>query len=497
MSVSKDWFVADRSGLKKQAKEIGVARTVMELYSNCVDERVGTVDIKIAPIGRNLAQLSIEDDSPDGFRDIADAFTMFKESYKRLNPKQRGRFNIGEKNFLALCKTATVSSTSGEVVFDDEGRHEYPKRKRLVGTLITAQVEMTKQDIADFDHLMNRVFIPEGVIVKYNGIILHSRKPVKEIEVALPTLRLNDEGVLKATIQKTEVQIFNCSESETPYLYEMGVPVVETDIRWEINVNQKIPLNRDRDNVAPSYKKEVCRVVAEAMQTELTKDDANSWANEVLADDKASDAVLTKLLDEKFGKDRVIFNPKDPEANTKAVLQGHSLIYSRSLSKAAREVLDSREAVRATMPTSSTKFPTPKPYSDDPNADPAEIIPESEYTPGMVNVAEYVKFLAKELLKISDLRVSFVRDFNAAACYKKYGPHSGMIDFNVNSLGRKWFDNITERVDRLIIHELSHHSASNHYSDEYFDACCELGAKLKRLAMDRPEDLRKFDEKSS
>ena len=495
MSHSKDWFVADKNGLKKQAKEIGVARTIMELYANCVDEKVGMVDIKIEPAGRNLAQLSIEDDSPDGFRDIADAFTMFKESYKRLNPKQRGRFNIGEKNFLALCKTATVSSTSGEVVFNDEGRHQYPNRKRPVGTIITALVEMTKQDMADFEDLMNRTFIPQGVTVRYNGVVLHSRKPIKEIEVSLPTLTLNEEGVLKAIQQKTTVGIYDVPESEEAYLYEMGVPVVSTDIRWSIDVHQKVPLNRDRDNVTPTYKREVCRMVAEAMREQLTVDDANGWANPVLEDSKASDDVLIKLLDEKFGRERVTFDPTDPEANTKAGLNGHAVVYGRNLTGDAWKLLKSREGVRATLPASSTKFPTPRPYSDDPNADPAELIPESEWTPGMQNIARYVKFVALNLLDISDLQVTYVRDFNAKACYKRRGPHAGAIDFNVGHLGRKWFDQITVKVDKTIIHELAHHTAGNHYSDEYYDACCEIGAQLKELALERPEELRKFSEK--
>jgi len=31
VGVSKDWFVADKAGLKNQAKEIGVARTIVVL----------------------------------------------------------------------------------------------------------------------------------------------------------------------------------------------------------------------------------------------------------------------------------------------------------------------------------------------------------------------------------------------------------------------------------------------------------------------------------
>ena len=47
--------------------------------------------------------------------------------------------------------------------------------------------------------------------------------------------------------------------SETPSLYEMGLPIVDTGDKWHIDVAQKIPLNRDRSNVRPSFLRAVGR----------------------------------------------------------------------------------------------------------------------------------------------------------------------------------------------------------------------------------------------
>ena len=44
----------------------------------------------------------------------------------------------------------------------------------------------------------------------------------------------------------------------------------------------------------------------------------------------------------------------------------------------------------------------------------------------------------------------------------------------------------------MVIHEFGHHRADNHYSDEFHEACCELGAKLKQLAMEQPEKMVAF-----
>ena len=69
-----------------------------------------------------LAKVVVDDNSPVGFRDLSHAYTIFAESYKRGNPELRGQFNFGEKLFLSLCRTATISTTTGTVTFDDQGR---------------------------------------------------------------------------------------------------------------------------------------------------------------------------------------------------------------------------------------------------------------------------------------------------------------------------------------------------------------------------------------
>jgi hypothetical protein len=57
-------------------------------------------------------------------------------------------------------------------------------------------------------------------------------------------------------------------------------------------------------------------------------------------------------------------------------------------------------------------------------------------------------------------------------------------------LGR-WFEQgVTEEVDRLLIHEFGHQYSGDHLSEEYHDALCLLGARLKRLALEKPEALK-------
>jgi hypothetical protein len=100
-----EWFSVDKAGLSKQAEQQGKGRLVGELIQNALDEPGVTqiaVTLALVP-GRPLAELTVEDDAPEGFRDLAHAYTLFAESYKRSNPTQRGQFNLGEKMVLAVC----------------------------------------------------------------------------------------------------------------------------------------------------------------------------------------------------------------------------------------------------------------------------------------------------------------------------------------------------------------------------------------------------------
>ena len=51
---------------------------------------------------------------------------------------------------------------------------------------------------------------------------------------------------------------------------------------------------------------------------------------------------------------------------------------------------------------------------------------------------------------------------------------------------------MTEEVDRLLIHEFGHQYSGDHLSEDYHEALCRLGAGLKRLALEKPDELRRF-----
>jgi hypothetical protein len=95
-------FEVDRRGLAQILERRGKGFVLPELIQNALDEDVRRVTVTLEPVkGRSVARVQVEDDSPVGFRDLVDAFTLFAPSYKKDIATARGRFNVGEKLVVA------------------------------------------------------------------------------------------------------------------------------------------------------------------------------------------------------------------------------------------------------------------------------------------------------------------------------------------------------------------------------------------------------------
>jgi hypothetical protein len=484
--MSKQWFDVDRAGLGKQAQEHPKGRLIGELVQNALDEAgVTKIDITLALVtGRPLADLTVEDDSPEGFRDLSHAYTLFADSYKRVNPEKRGQFNLGEKMVLAVCESASISTTKGTVIFDPaEGRIEKPRQQRERGSVFQGRIKMTRDEFPQVCDYLRSLLLPENIVVTFNGDQVLPRKPIRTFEASLETLVADEEGVMRPRVRKAPVSIFEALPGEVPAMYEMGLPIVDTGDKWHVNIGQKVPLNRDRDNVKPAYLQAVRVAVLNEAFDLLTEDDATAgWVKLAGSDQRCSDGAIKHLIRLRFGEKVAAPDPSDIEAMKAFQAQGGTIIVGLSKGEWANV-----RRSGAVLPAGQI-CPTAKPYSLDPNAKPVDVIPEEKWSEGMKNIADYARFLAKELMDV-EITVSVVRTTNAfGACYG-----SGRLDFNLFRLGHKWFDQgVTEEVDHLLIHEFGHQSSGDHLSEEYHDALCRLGAGLKRLALEKPEVLRRY-----
>jgi hypothetical protein len=329
--------------------------------------------------------LTVEDDSPEGFKDLGHAYTLFAESYKRANPEQRGQYNFGEKLVLAVCECASISTTKGTVEFTDEGRIEHPRQERERGSVFEGRIGLTREELPQVCDYLRSLLLPDGVAVTFNGDRLLPRTPTRTFEASLETPVADEGGVMRLRLRKAPVSLYEPLPGEVPTLYELGLPIVETGDKWHVSVGQKVPLNRDRDNVRPAYLQAVRVAVLNAAHDLLTTDEEATagWVKLAGGDPRCTDEAVRHLVRLRFGEKVAAPDPTDVEAMKRFQSQGGTIVVG--LSKG--EWANVKRAGAA--PPAGQICPTAKPYSTDPNAKPVDLVPEGEWTDGIKNIAAY------------------------------------------------------------------------------------------------------------
>lgn len=477
------WFDVSKEGLANLLERRGRAFAILELLQNAWDTKSTRVDVMLEPMGGKPEILvRVTDDDPDGFANLAHAYTLFAQSTKGTDAEKRGRFNLGEKLVLACCREAMITTTTGRVSFNAKGRTR-SRTSRAAGSEFLGYLSMTREQYAEALSMVRMTLPPEGVVTVVNGIGLEHRDPIATVRRQLPTELADGEGRLKRTARMTEIRIFEPLPGEKPHLYELGIPIVElADDRFHIDVRQKVPLPFDRDSVTPGYLATVRAAALEATAARLDADEASArWVTDAMAD--ADTATVVTAVKKRFGDKLAAFDPSDLEANRRAVAMGYTVVPGAALPKEAWAKL--REAGAA--PASGKIAPT----HPDKMAE-SKIIPPAKWTDGMRHVADWSVYLADKLLSVRiEVVITNCLDGSFAATWTRLRD-GALLTYNVARLGHRFFDDvvigdrITPAVNALLIHEMAHQIEANHLSDEYYDAICMLAARLFDMMLNDP-----------
>lgn len=485
-TATKDWFRVDKEGLAKLMERRGKQFVLYELLSNAWDTKCGNVTVTLRPVpGQPYADIFIWDDHPDGWKNLEHAYTLFAESEKKGDPQKRGRFNLGEKLVLALCQEARIETTTGTVVFGKEGRRHY-KSGTQEGSSFEARIRMTREEYEQVEKAVRQVIPPSGVETRFNGQLVGRCPIFRHVACTLPTEMSDGEGILRRTTRQTTVDLHRIQPGETAWLYEMGLPVVELagNDKFHCNIQQKVPLNSDRDNVTPAYLRELRTAVLNGTYDDLEAGEAaDAWVRDATNEDASLEAV-SKIMDLRFTDKRVIADMNDPEGTKLAMSKDYEVIQPGALSGNEWAVV---KRYGLALPAGKVT-PSPKPFS--PDGAPLILIPRSEWTNGMVRFARYVMDLAPHLVR-RDVEVRFTAErtwqFRAA-----YG--GGVLTVSVAKLGRTWFDEgPNSDTDELLIHEFAHEEGGgDHLSCQYHEALCVIGSRFVALAL---ADTKVFSER--
>lgn len=475
MATKKNWFDVDKEGLAKLLGKRGTAFALFELIQNAWDTSAKRVDVKMEEPRNGYSAICVEDDDPDGFKFLHHAWTLFAESEKKSNPEKRGRFNLGEKLVLAMCESATLTTTKGGVIWDKEGRRE-ARGSTKTGSVFRATIKMTKEGYQETIGKLKTLIPPLGVDTFINGEKLATRTYVRTFQSQLPTEISDMEGILRHSKRVTSVELHEVRPGEVAMVYEMGIPVVEIEDKWHVNVSQKVPLNMDRDNVTVAFLRAMRVAVLNEAHTLINKDDATEeWVRMAAGDNRCDPAAFTTVMDKRFGENRVVADPSDPEGTKIALSQGFEIVFAGALS--GGEWKNNRKS-GAILPAGQVTPSKPETFVRYDLVEPNDAMKRIEKL--TKDLGEFLLGTKLEVVFLSSPMASTLADFNK---------DHRRIRFNVATLGQEWFDEgpSSVKVLGLILHEFGHWKSGDHRSAVFHEAICELGAELTNLALRKPD----------
>ncbi len=493
MSKKNNIFEVDIKGLRELQQGKPKWFIPRELLQNALDENVKKVIINLI-YKQGKAHITVTDDSPIGFRDLADAYTLFKDTYKRTNVNKRGRFNFGEKQVLCLSDYALIITTTGGLEFDVmAGTRKTLRRKRDVGSEVYVVVKMSPQEFEQCCTYCNDILVPEGIQItvthasnsKFDSESnLLYKEPHKIFRAKLQTEKKEDDRMRTVSLE-TDVHIHKPEDGKASYIYEMGIPVCEIDCEYSIDVQQKVPLSNDRDNVDAKYLKTIYGEVLNQVYEEIKEEQSSAlWVRTGFVSDRATTDARTAVIKERFGDKALIANPKDRRSMDEAISNNFKVIYGGEMNGDEWNVVKQDSLLISTSSMFKTGVADGRMVSND------------ELTDNQLRVAMFTRLVAKQMLGLT-IKVSFY-DSPDATVKADFNRESMHLRFNAaHFTSSEWelvaYDiNVTRTLYRvkqelldLIIHELGH-SAGMHYEHSYHDCITLLGSKLACEALSNP-----------
>lgn len=459
------WFAVDEKGLKALLSGKKKTFVINELVQNAWDEPITYCKVNIV-WSSGKVQLSVEDDSPEGFRNIEHAYTLFADTYKRASPVHRGKFNLGEKLVLAICINygAEISTTKGTIEFHPvKGRIHHWSIKREQGSIFKGVFRANKNEYEELMDHAKKLLPPADIKYYVNQEHIPSKIIYKSFKSRLDT-EIYKNDILKIIKRETDIHLIESDEQS--YIFEMGIPIMETDCRWHIDVQQRVPLTLDRESIRPAYLKTIYAEILNHTYKDIPDDEVSvPWIRTGFVDNRTNKNAVETIFQKRYGDKYLSKNPFDPNANDEAISHGHHLISGAELSKDEWKKLKENNLIQ-----SSTELYGKTGVSG------TDVIPTQEQQ----KFAHFVKKVAKEFLGI-DIIVKFMKAPVQDGAY-----FDGMrLTFIVNRLPKDFFNGITEENQNLMIHELGH-KAGNHTEHAYHQLLTRLASQLILRAIKNP-----------
>jgi hypothetical protein len=496
--MRNQWLEIDKEGLRKTLGQKDKVFLLTEMVSNAWDEDITEVEVSLTrPDEGGFSWLRVTDNSPTGWADLSHSHTMFAESVKKGKSEKRGRFNAGEKDVLALAIEAKLTTVKGQVLFNEDGTRTDGTETRQVGSEFIAKFEITPEEYEHICRQAKMLLPPKGITTLFNGSPIQYRKPCGSFTETLPIPLADKEGIVRNTERKATVHLYEKLPGEVATIFEMGIPIVELgDDKWHVNVMQKVPLSRDRDNVNPAYLRKVRTGVLNVKFEELKDVEAAgaSWVRDAVSSAKSSDEAVKHVMNARFGQNHVTASVSDIGSVKEAVSKDYSIVHGGSLTggewaryKAIKNG-DGTQYLQSSADVAPTNVSGPLEKS--------LIIQPKDYTPAMRAYSTLTETLSPKLIgKL--VTVTYINNENVRieGCLdKKFRGDKSRKgferEFNVMVVNLAYVDpEDVEQTYTLLLHELAHDTvqSNDHLHADFYYTVETLGGKLATLMLAEPE----------
>ena len=186
---------------------------------------------------------------------------------------------------------------------------------------------------------------------RINGTPVPARPVHREVEARLTTERFAKGRWEKPTLA-TRVHLVAVREGEAPLIYEMGIPVCEVEWSepYHCDVQQRCPMNPNRDAVMSGYPARLHRACLPALLPEMTTERAlAAWVGE--AAQSAGDAVQKAMVVKAFGAGVVRAVPATGrfDHNADAEELGSTVVHSAHMTGGFRKLLQQQVPTAAAV----------------------------------------------------------------------------------------------------------------------------------------------------
>jgi len=372
-----------------------------------------------------------------------------------------------------------IETTTGGIHFID-GKRKRINKKREQGTVVTVRVNWSQADIEEIDQMIRLIIVPDDVTLNYlksspdedESVIITRPGWIDSTESKLRTTLFID-GAMRPTTRKTVVDVYELDEEQkTGWIHELGIPIQKIDCPYNVDVNQKVPMNTNRDTVSDYYLKDIYALTLNMTADRLEEDDiSETWIHTATEDELASKQTIKTVHDKRY-HNSVLWSA-DTLANERAREDGKEIIHSRYLSKREKERFGEVGLVSASVNYGLSPI----------NAD---SIPKDKWTLGMHKLTELTEWLSKELDGKS-VSVRYIREKQIKHA-ASYGINT--ITYNLARFG-KTDPPYGEWVIGTIIHELAH-KQGNHFEMRYINHLSRLAGRAVNIAINETKKLKKL-----